>query len=462
MKHKEHTVDMLHGPLYKNLILFTLPMIASGILQLLYNAADVIVVGRWAGQTSLAAVGSCGALMNLVTNLFLGLSVGTSVMVAQRIGAGRYDEVHRAVQTTVTVSVIGGLILGAAGYFLARDALLAMSTPEDVIDLASLYLEICFLGVPGIMIYNFGAAVLSAIGDTRRPLYFLAASGMVNVVLNLVFVIAFHMDVAGVALATIISQYISAALVVFCLMRSHECYHFDIRKMAVSGKDLLEMMRIGLPAGLQGTLFSLSNVIIQSTVNSFGSVVMAGNSASANLEGFIYVSMNALHQTALTFTGQNYGARQYRRTGRILADCLVLVCAVGLLLGLLVYVLRMPLLAIYAPGEEDVIAAGAIRCTIISLTYFTCGIMDVMVGGLRGLGYSVMPMIVSLLGACGLRIVWIYTIFPLQPTLQCLYLSYPISWVVTSLVHVICYLVVHRRLPEDGQLPRPRRAATAD
>ncbi len=455
---KNRDVEMLRGPLYPNLLLYTLPLMASGILQLLYNAADVIVVGRWAGSQSLAAVGSCGSLMNLVTNLFLGLSVGTSVMVAQRVGAGQHQQVGRAVQTTVTVSLIGGLVIGGAGFFFARDALLLMDTPADVIDLATLYLEICFLGLPGVMVYNFGAAVLRAVGDTRRPLYFLAFSGAVNVVLNLVFVIVLHMDVAGVALATIISQYISAALVVLCLVHSHECYRFDIRHPAVHGKELWEMARVGLPAGLQGTLFSLSNVIIQSTVNSFGSVVMAGNSASANLEGFIYTAMNSLHHTALTFTGQNYGARQYSRTRRVLLDCQVLVCAVGLVMGLAVYALRLPLLGIYAPGQPDVVAAGAIRCTIISLTYFTCGAMDVMVGGLRGLGYSVMPMIVSLLGACGLRIVWIYTVFPLQPTLQCLYLSYPISWVITTLVHLGCYLVVVRRLPPDGAPPRRARA----
>lgn len=456
MKLRKHDVDMLTGPLYPNLLLYTLPLMASGILQLLYNAADVIVVGRWAGSRSLAAVGSCGSLMNLVTNLFLGLSVGTSVLVAQRIGAGKHQEVGRAVQTTITISVIGGLVIGVAGFFLSRQALQLMDTPDDVIELATLYLKICFLGVPAVMVYNFGAAVLRAVGDTRRPLYFLALSGAVNVVFNLLFVIVFHMDVAGVALATIISQYISAALVVLCLAGSHECYRFDPKHPALHGKELLEMVRIGLPAGLQGTLFSLSNVIIQSTVNSFGSVVMAGNSASANLEGFIYVAMNSLHHTALTFTGQNYGARQYQRTRQVLAKCLVLVCAVGIVLGVAVYLLRFPLLSIYAPGQPDVVAAGAIRCVIISLTYFTCGTMDVMVGGLRGLGYSVMPMIVSLLGACGLRIAWIAFIFPLDPTLQNLYMSYPISWVLTTMVHVACYLVVARRLPADGQ-PQPAK-----
>ncbi len=453
MARQKHEINMLSGPLYPNLIAYTIPLLLSGILQLLYNAADVIVVGRWGSSQSLAAVGSCGAVMNLMINLFLGLSVGTSVIVAQRLGAGKHDLVHRAVQTAVIVSAIGGVIIGLAGFALARTALVLMDNPPDVLDLATTYLRICMLGVPGIMVYNFGAAVLRAAGDTKRPLYFLAISGAVNVVLNLVFVIVFRMDVAGVALATIISQYMSAAMVVVCLINSHTCYRFDPRKFEVSGRDLLEMVRIGLPAGFQGTLFSISNVVIQSTINSFGSVAMAGSSASSNLEGFVYAAMNSLYHTALTFTGQNYGAKQYKRTKSILLRCQVLVVGVGVALGALLWVFHEPLLSIYAPGDEAVIASGAIRCQIIALTYFTCGIMDVMVGGLRGLGYSIMPMIVSLLGSCVLRIVWIYTVFPLQPTLFCLFLSYPVSWILTSLVHVICYLVVVRKLPKDGESP---------
>ncbi len=453
MARQKHEVDMLHGPLYKNLIVYTMPLLLSGILQLLYNAADVVVVGRWGSSQSLAAVGSCGALMNLMINLFLGLSVGTSVIVAQRLGAGKYDLVSRAVQTAIIISAIGGVVIGAAGFGFSRTALELMDSPHDVIELATVYLRICMLGVPAVMVYNFGAAVLRAAGDTKRPLYFLAVSGAVNVILNLIFVIGFHMDVAGVALATIISQYMSAVLVVLCLVRSHTCYRFDPRKFKVSGHDLLEMVRIGLPAGLQGTLFSFSNVIIQSTVNSFGSVVMAGNSAASNLEGFIYTAMNSLYHAALTFTGQNYGARQYSRTKQVLLRCVVLVCIVGIAMGGVLWLFHEPLLAIYAPGEADVIAAGTVRCSIIALTYFFCGIMDVMVGGLRGLGYSVMPMIVSLLGACGLRIVWIFAIFPLNPTLEFMYTSYPVSWVLTAATHVICYLIVVRKLPKDGELP---------
>ena len=459
MTRLKRDIDMLSGPLMPNLILYTLPLIASGILQLLYNAADVIVVGRWAGSESLAAVGSCGSLMNLVTNLFLGLSVGTSVVVAQRIGAQRYDDVRRAVQTAVGVSVVGGVLIGALGYCFAHGMLDLMDSPDDVIDLATLYLKICFLGVPAIMVYNFGAAVLRAVGDTKRPLYFLAASGAVNVILNLFFVIRCGLGVAGVGIATIISQYISATLVIICLLRTHECYRLELKDFRLNSTSLLEMARIGLPAGLQGTLFSLSNVIIQSTVNSFGSTVMAGNSASSNLEGFIYISMNSLYHTALTFTGQNYGARQYKRTRKVLLDCQILVTAVGVAMGLAAYCFRTQLLSIYAPGQPEVIAAGIFRCTIFFLTYFTCGNMDVMVGGLRGLGYSVMPMLVSLMGSCVLRIVWIYTVFRLTPTLTCLYLSYPISWVVTTAVHVICYLVVAKKLPADGEAPLERAAA---
>lgn len=463
MARKNYEINMLQGSLYKNLMLYALPLMASGILQLLYNAADVIVVGRWAGSESLAAVGSCGSLMNLVINLFMGLSVGTSVVVAQRVGAQQYKEVGRAVQTTITISALGGVAIGALGIVFARTALELMDSPEDVIDLATLYIKICFAGVPALMIYNFGAAVLRAVGDTKRPLYFLALSGAVNVVLNLVFVINFNMGVAGVAIATIISQYISAVLVVLCLMRSTECYRFDIRHPAIHGKELLEMTRIGLPAGIQGTLFSFSNVIIQSTVNSFGSVIMAGNSAASNLENFIYSSMNALYHASLTFSGQNYGARQYKRTGKVVESCLVLVTGVGLTLGALVYFLRIPLLGIYSP-DPAVVAAGAIRCSMICLTYFTCGTMEIMVGGMRGLGYSITPMIVSLLGACGMRIAWIWFIFPLDPTLECLYISYPISWVITTLVHAGCYLWVRRKLPADGESPlvKKRRRTPAE
>ena len=458
MKLKKHEIDMLHGPLYKNLIFYTLPLMASSILQLLYNAADVIVVGRFAGSQALAAVGSCGSLINLIVNLFLGLSVGTSVMVAQRLGAGRQQEVGRAVQTTITVSLIGGFAIGLFGFLFARTALTLMDSPMDVIDLSTLYLKIYFLGMPGQMLYNFGAAVLRAAGDTKRPLYFLATSGLVNVSLNLVFVIVFHMSVAGVALATIISQYMSAALVLLCLLRTHECYRFDFHRMSINLSDLGEMARVGLPAGLQGTLFSLSNVIIQSTINGFGSTVVAGNSASANLEGFIYVAMNSFYHAALAFTGQNYGARQYRRTRKVLLNCQVLVVITGLAVGLTFYFFRDTLLNIYAPGQPEVIAAGITRLILFCFTYFICGIMDVMVGGLRGLGYSIMPMIVSLLGACGFRIFWVAVIFPLEPTLSNLYLSYPISWILTALTHLVCYLLVARRLPADGELPPLKKA----
>ncbi len=457
---KQRNINMLSGRLVPNLILYTLPLIASGILQLLYNAADVVVVGRWAGSQSLAAVGSCGALINLITNLFLGLSVGTSVVVAQRIGAGQYQDVSRAVQTAILLSTAGGVVLAAVGFFFSHQALVWMDSPDDVIDLATLYMKIYFLGLPGVTVYNFGAAVLRAAGDTRRPLIILTVSGLVNVVLNLIFVICFQMGVAGVALATAISQYISAGMVLICLIRSDTCTRLELKDMRLDTGDLAEMVRIGLPAGLQGTLFSFSNVIIQSTVNSFGSVAVAGNAASANLEGFIYISMNSLYHTALTFSGQNFGALQYRRSKKALLDCELLVAGLGLLLGAVFYLFRYQLLAIYAPGQQDVIAAGAIRANVIFLTYFTCGTMDVMVGGLRGLGYSVLPMIVSLLGACGFRLVWIFTVFPHDPTLKCLYTSYPISWIITTAVHIICYLFVIRHLPQDGQ-PMPFKKKTA-
>ena len=422
------------------------PLVLTGILQLLYNAADIVVVGRFAGAASLAAVGSTGSLINLIINVFMGLSVGASVMVAKHFGAGNRQAVENGVHTAITVAILAGILVGVFGFVMARPLLRLMDSPPDVLDLASLYMRIFFLGMPANMLYNFGAAILRAVGDTRRPLYFLSISGLVNVFLNLFFVIVFHMDVAGVALATIISQIISAVLVILCLIHSDGLVHLNLRALRIEKRAMKEILRVGLPAGFQGSLFSISNVLIQSSINSFQSVAMAGNAASSNLEGFVYTAMNAIHQADITFASQNYGAGKARRVNQVMWACLATVSVIGLALGFGVLALGTPLLSIYNQDPE-VIAFGLKRMRIILPTYFTCGMMDVMVGQIRGIGYSIMPMIVSLTGACLFRIVWILTIFavPQYHTLEVLYLSYPASWVLTFSIHMICYLLVRKK-----------------
>ena len=441
---RNYEIDMLNGPVMPKLLTFALPLMLSSILQLTFNAADVIVVGRFEGDVALAAVGSPGALINLLVNLFLGLSVGANVVVAQRIGAGDYRETGKAVHTSMALSLLGGLVVGVIGFFGAHTFLGWMSTPEEVLPLATAYLRIYFLGMPASMIYNFGAAILRAVGDTRRPLIFLFISGVVNVALNLFFVIVLHMGVRGVALATIISQVVSAVLVLLCLVRSDGAIRLDPRRVRLDGHTVLEISKIGLPAGLQGIVFSLSNVVIQSTVNSFGATVMAGNTTAANLEGYVYVSMNAIYQGAITFTGQNVGAHRYDRISKVCRSSLLAVAGIGLALGGLLFMFKQYLFHIYT-DDPAVMAAATIRTTVIAPTYFLCGMMDTMVGMLRGMGSSVLPMIVSVLGACVLRLVWIATVFRLNPTLEMLYYSYPISWFITLSVHLACYFAVKKR-----------------
>lgn len=443
---------MCNGPLLPKIVAFSIPLILSGVLQLLYNAADVIVVGRYTGSTALAAVGSTGSLTNLIISLFMGLSVGTSVVVAQYYGAEKWEDVSRTVHTAIAASIISGLLLGVAGIVMAKTLLTAMDTPEDVLGQSTLYMRIYFAGMPASMVYNFGGAILRAVGDTKRPLVFLTISGIVNVILNLVSVIGFKMGVAGVALATIISQVISAALVVRCLMHIHGPCRLKPKEIKIHPDKFWEIMKIGLPAGIQGAIFSISNVLIQSSVNSFGSVVMAGNSASANIEGFIYVAMNALYNAALTFTGQNVGAQKYKRIWRILGICAALVSIVGIGLGMLAVGFGEFLLGIYAPGDAEVIKYGMVRLTMIASIYFTCGLMDVFVGMLRGMGTSLVPMLVSIFGVCGIRIVWIFTVFAHQRDLETLYASYPISWVITAAAHFICFLIVKRSRSAHTQI----------
>lgn len=442
---EKYEIDMCNGPLLGKILIFYVPLMLSGILQLMFNAADIVVVGRFAGNDALAAVGSTSSLTNLIVNLFIGLSVGANVLVARFYGAGQKRELKEMVQTAVATSVVCGTILVLVGFFVSKPALGWMGTPENVIGHSVLYMRIYFVGMPFMMAYNFGSAVLRAVGDTRRPLYYLLVAGVVNVLLNLVFVIVFSMGVAGVAIATVVSQAISAALVLRCLVCTDSVYRLELAGMRIAPDKLVKMFRIGMPAGLQGALFSISNVLIQSSVNSFGSIAMAGNTASANLESFVYTAMNAFHQATISFCGQNYGARKFKRVGKVLLICEVAVVVVGLAMGSLFYLLGGHLLKLYSTDPE-VIRYGVLRMFYICLPYFLCGMMDVIVGALRGIGYAIMPMLVSLTGACLFRVVWIYTIFQQYRSLECLYLSYPISWGLTFLVHLACFGVVYRRL----------------
>ena len=442
---KSYEMDMCNGAIFSKIVAFAVPLILSGLLQLLFNAADIIVVGRFAGSESLAAVGSTSALISLLVNVFIGLSIGANVLVAQFYGAQKQKDLEETVHTAMMLAAVGGVVLIAVGILLADPLLTLMGTPDDVLPLAALYMKIFFVGMPVTLIYNFGSAILRAVGDTKRPLYFLLLAGVINVVLNLFFVIQFHMGVAGVALATVISQCVSAALIVRCLAKTEAPYKLKKECLKFTSRKLAMIARIGLPAGLQGAIFSISNVLIQSSVNSFGSVAMAGSTASANIEGFVYTSMNAVYQTALSFTSQNYGARKFDRMTRILIYCLGLVAVVGLVMGGGSVLFGHQLLGIYS-SDAEVIRYGMDRLRIICSLYFISGMMDTMVGGLRGMGCSIVPMLVSLTGACAFRVLWIFTIFSMNRTLQTLYLSYPVSWTITLLAHVICYVLIRRKL----------------
>lgn len=442
---RTYEMNMCEGPLCKKIIIFAIPLILSGILQLLFNAADIIVVGRFSGEHALAAVGSTSSLINLLINLFIGVSVGANVVVGRYYGANDYDNIEQSVHTAILTSILSGVLMVFIGFFASRPLLELMGTPENVIDLSVIYMRIYFLGMPAFMLYNFGAAILRSVGDTKRPLYFLMISGIINVLFNLFFVIVLHMGVAGVAFATIISQTISAGFILLSLHQSEGALHLQKKKLKIHKDKLLQMLKIGLPAGLQGTIFSISNVLIQSSINSFGATVMAGNTAASNIEGFVYTAMNAIYQTSLSFTSQNLGAKKYHRIDRILIICLVSVSIVGLVFGCGAYVFGKPLLSLYTTSEE-VIQYGILRMSIICTFYLLCGIMDVLVGSLRGLGYSIMPMLVSLSGACFFRVIWIFTIFQMHRSLFTLYISYPISWLLTASVHLCCYMIIRKKV----------------
>lgn len=442
---RNYEMNMTSGPLLGKILAFSFPLMCSGVLQLLFNAADIIVVGRYAGHTALAAVGSTSSLINLLVNLFVGLSVGANVLIARSYGAGRMEAVHKGVHTAMLTALVGGIALIFVGLAASRPMLSLMGTPDDVIDQAALYLRIYFVGAPSLLVYNFGAAILRAVGDTRRPLYFLTLAGVLNVILNLVFVIVFSMGVAGVALATILSQTLSAWLIVLCLMHNTGAFQLVLQELRIDKEQFQEILRIGVPAGIQGMVFSLSNVVIQSSVNSFGSAVMAGNTAASNIEGFVYTCMNAVSQTSMSFVSQNVGAKRFARVDQVVLRCMLLSAGVGILLGNSAYLLGRWLLGIYTP-EPQVITYGLYRMSVVCTTYFLCGWMDCLACSVRGLGSSMLPMIVSILGACVLRIIWVMTLFQWERTQLCLYLSYPVSWAITAAVHLICFLILRRKI----------------
>ncbi|MBO5164022.1 MAG: MATE family efflux transporter [Ruminococcus sp.] len=438
------SADLTQGPLLKQIVIYTVPIILTGILQLLFNAADLVVVGQYCGSISVGAVGATGPVINLITNLFIGFSVGSGVSVAHGIGAGKDEDVRRVVRTSIPLAAICGLILTVIGVVGAKFILQLMDTPDDAIDLSAAYMRIYFCGIVSSMLYNFGSAILRAAGDTRSPLIYLTAAGILNVILNLLFVIVFKMDVAGVALATALSQTVSAVLIIRALMRRDDACKLELKKMRIYKRQLFRIMQIGFPAGIQGSLFSISNVIIQSSVNSFGSIAMSGNAAAQNIEGFVYTSMNSVSQSALNFVGQNHGAGKFDRIRKTMFICLGFVLCIGLGLGLSAYFFAKPLLSIYISDSAEAIEYGIIRVLYICVPYFFCGLMDVSTGLLRGLGSSILPMIITVAGVCGFRVLWIYTVFrlPQYHSLEVLYISYLISWAMTFLVQITLFAIL--------------------
>ena len=442
---------MTSGNLAKKILIFTIPIMLSSILQLLFNTVDMIVIGNFAGDASLAAVGSTSALINLIINLFIGVSIGANVVVSKAVGQGNEEKAQRATHTAILFSIIAGGILIVFGIFTARTWLTLMGTTADSIDKATTYLQIYFAGSIFNMVYNFGASILKSVGETKRPLFYLLFAGITNALLNLLFVISFNMDVAGVALATIISQGISAILVIIYLMKRPGYVNLKLKKLRIHKKELGQMVLIGLPAGIQSCLISFSNVFIQSAVNSFDStIIVSGNTASANIEGFVWVSMNSFYQAAIAFTGQNYGANKIKNSKKILLICMLYTFITGIILGGGAYLLRTPLIELYTNGEA--VKYAEIRITIICLSYFLCGLMDLPVGSMRGLGNSLLPMIVSILGMVVFRIIWISTVFKFNHELWVLYISYPISWILTEIVHYTCFIFTYKKRLKQSEL----------
>lgn len=446
IKSKSNEIDLTQGPLFAKLLSFAVPTMLSGLLQCLYNAADSIVVGRFAGDAPLAAVGATGSLVNLIVNLFVGFSVGSSITAATSIGAKNSERTQRILHSSIAISLVCGVVVSLIGIIGAPYFLKLMDTPADIIEMSTLYLRIFFSGSIFSMIFNFGAAILRAAGDSKRPMIYLAISGLANVLLNLAFVICFGMDVDGVALATVISQMLSAIMVVVALCKNQGDCHLDFKKIRFHAQEVVAIIKTGLPAGVQSVVFALSNSIIQSTINTFDTIAVAGNAAASNIEGFIYTAMYSFHATAVTATGQNVGAKKISRINKILPVCVGMSAATGLVMGALATLLAKPLVALYLPNSIESVVYGAERLSVICVLYFLCGVMDTIVGVSRGMGNTVAPMIVSILGVCGIRLGWIFFIFPLAPTLISLYLSYPVSWLVTGIVQLIMCLKVKKKL----------------
>ena len=444
-KKSKYEIDMCNGSMLDKLISFSIPLMLSGILQLLFNAVDIIVVGRFTGSEALAAVGSTTALINVFVNFFIGISLGSNVLAARFYAAGKDKEMSETVHTAITLALISGVVMGIVGVVSAKGALQLMDTPDNVLNLATLYMRIYFVGMPFFMLYNYGAAILRAVGDTKRPLMFLIVSGATNVVLNLILVIRFHMGVAGVAIATVISQGISCVLVLRCLYYSEGSYQLRFSKLGMKARYVKQIFQVGVPAGIQSTIINFSNVLLQSSVNSFGSVAMAGYTAANNILGFLYVSVNSITQACMSFTSQNYGVRKFKRMDRILLECLGLTVTVSLIFGGGSYLFGSELMHIYTKSA-DVVACGTDIMLYTTVTYFLCGIMDLFPGALRGMGHSAVPMILSVIGTVGTRVVWIYWVFPQHRALDFLFISYPVSWILTIVMQVICFYFVRKKV----------------
>lgn len=441
----KYEIDMCNGSIMDKLISFSLPLMLSGILQLMFNAVDIIVVGRFSGSESLAAVGSTTALINVFVNLFIGISLGTNVLAARYYAANREKEMSETVHTAITLALISGILMTFVGIGFSKIVLSLMGTPDNVINLSTLYMRIYFVGMPFFMLYNYSAAILRAVGDTKRPLLFLVISGATNAVLNLILVIVFHLGVAGVAIATVISQFISCVLVLRCLWKSQGSYQLRFSKLMIKKYYLKQIFQVGIPAGIQSTVINFSNVLLQSSVNSFGSTAMAGYTAANNIFGFLYVAVNSITQACMSFTSQNFGAAKKKRIDRVLADCLILSVAVALILGGGAYIFGNQLLRIYT-SDPQVIQCGMDILLYTTVTYFLCGIMDLFPGSMRGMGYSLVPMILSIVGTVGMRIVWIFWVFPQHRSLDILFISYPASWILTIAMQVVCFYFVRKKV----------------
>ena len=457
MKKNKYEIDMCNGSIMDKLISFSLPLMLSGILQLMFNAVDIVVVGRFSGSQALAAVGSTTALINVFTNLFIGISLGANVLAARFYASGREKEMSETVHTAITLALISGIIMAGVGLLLAKLALELMGTPSDVIELSTLYMRIYFCGMPFFMLYNYGAAILRAVGDTKRPLIFLIISGVANAGLNMILVIIFHMGVAGVGIGTVISQLISCILVLRCLYKSEGCYQLRFSKLRIQKVYLRQIFQVGIPAGIQSTVINFSNALLQSSVNSFGSTAMAGYTAANNILGFLYVSVNAVTQACMSFTSQNYGVGKYKRMDRVLINCLILSVVISGVLGCGSYAFGTEILKVYTE-DPKVIQCGLEILSMTTVTYFLCGIMDLFPGALRGMGRSGVPMILSIIGTVGTRIVWIFMLFPQHRSLKFLFISYPASWLFTIVMQVICFYFVRKQVHAKGRERMMREA----